>query len=123
MNNMHFRLHGNRYSSRYIAVDMAWCLAGSTRYFWLPRIQRSPRGSLITDETGDRAHRTQLCTMYKILLEDMEPVLVYAGLEDLPRGNSEMIWAALKHRLELDDIELETWLAMSCYDTCNVMHG
>lgn len=111
------------YSSRTTAVELTDALAHSTRAFWLPKIQASAVGSIAADETGDNAHRTQLCTMYKILLPTSEPCLVYAGIEDMPRGTAEFIFNSLKYRMDLDGLEMEDWLATSCFDTCSTMFG
>ena len=85
----------------------------------------TPRLTILADETGDEAHRTQLATLYKILLMDSyEPTVVYAGLDHLLRGTAKMIWGSIKYRTEhCDGIDLAKKFAFACYDTCPTMFG
>ena len=87
---------------------MVEALAHAVRSFVLPKIQESPRISLIADETGDNAHRNQLGIVYKcVLLDSFETAMPYAGLDDLARGTADVIWKAIVWRAKMDKIELK----------------
>ena len=93
------------YSSRTTCSGLPQALALATRAFWLPIVRSSPRGAMMADETGDAARHTQLCTLYKVLLSSGVPVVVYAGMDTLPRSTAAVIKGALLHRLALDSID------------------
>jgi len=98
----------NNLKSRATGVEMVEALAHAVRSFVLPKIQESPRISLIADETGDNAHRNQLGTVYKcVLLDSFETVMPCAGLDDLARGTADVIWKAIVWRAKMDKIELK----------------
>jgi len=100
-------------------------LGHAIRSFAVVKVAESPRLTILADETGDEAHRTQLCTLYKIVLMDSyEATVVYAGLDHLLRGTAKMIYGSIKHRAEhCDGIDLVKKWAFSCYDTCTTMFG
>ncbi len=114
------------YTSRGVCTDMLRALAMSIRTFWMGTIDNSPRGSVVADESGDAAQRTQLLQLYKILLPTSHPIVIYAGIDALPRGTAAIIEGAIWHRLALDHIDKEKalqWLACVCFDTCSTMFG
>ena len=108
-------------ASRFTAVDMLEALAHAVRSRTLPIIKDSPRLGVMADETSDYAHRSQLCVMYKVIYKPtMQPVVIYAGVDAIPRGTSTIIWASIEHRCEMDGLDLARVLSHTCFDTCTV---
>jgi hypothetical protein len=110
---------GASYASRTSCTGLLHALTLATRVFWLAIIVASLRGSMMADETGDDAQHTPMCSLYKVLLPNGLPVVVYAGMEVLPRSTAAVIKGALLHRLTLDGIpDVESWLALACWRCC-----
>lgn len=105
-----------------ITNELIAVLACKTRDELLAIIKGSPFVGVLIDEATDCANLAQLVIYYKLLDPDGKPVVVHAGLEKLPNGTADSVFAAVRHRLQKDGIHLSKVLSFGS-DGASVMLG
>jgi hypothetical protein len=109
------------YTSHNFVSDAVEVLATVVRNRVLDLVAKSKFVGVVIDEGSDITQTSQLVIYYKIVV-DGEPMVVFAGTEELIKGDGETVFNALRHRLKKDNVTLDQIVAFGS-DGASVMLG
>jgi hypothetical protein len=101
--------------------EMLKALAAAARDVDMDAVRASPYIGLILDESTDIANKPQIVFYYRYVFKGRAKT-VFAGFQELPRGNAETVLEASLYRLRKDRIPVENVVSIGS-DGCSTMMG